>query len=122
VKVTIEVSDFTAEWLAKRGPLAEVISALADAEAKRLWHVERCRPKPPEERRPVGRPKVAAKTKKVRELGEQLRGIYLKLQELYGARFEELYGAQERQLEQAIAGEDLQTLIWFLDQQPWVKR
>jgi hypothetical protein len=95
------------------------IQALVTKEITRLYHIERSRPR---ERKPVGRPALGVEQKQVRELGRDLLGVYLKLRELHGADYEAAFGAQQREVEAAMESGDLETLMFYHAEQPWVRR
>lgn len=123
MELKLQISDFAKEVFEREQLDPEAyVCELAEREAKRLWHIQRCRPKPKEEVKPVGRPRTSVIQKKVAELGDTLREIYLKQKEFYGTEFEQYFGEQERTLEEAIKNLDLDTLVWFQQKQPWVKR
>jgi hypothetical protein len=123
VKALVDISEEFAELIGRNSELepAAYAQTVLDKEAKRLFHVERSKPKT-REAKPIGRPSISPRQKKVKELAELLRGVYQKKKEFYGVEYEGLYKAQETALEEAIAEESLEKLQLFIDTQPWVLR
>jgi hypothetical protein len=122
--MTFEPSAFALEIFAKDGieNVERFVYELIEAEAKRRWHIQRSAPKMKDAALPVGRPAVGVKTKRVRELGEALRAIYLRLKELYAEEYTALFAPQEEAMEAAVLTEDLDTLTRIMREQPWNKR
>lgn len=120
----ITLSQFAEEVFEKAGinDLPGYLTLLIEREAKRLWHIQRCKPKELKEPKPLGRPGLSVEAKRVRELGDTLKGIYLNLKQFYGPEYEDNFGEQERLLEDAIGRNDLGFLNQMLTQQPWIKR
>lgn len=124
--ITLEFSPEIGEVLKKEalrlGTTVDVLlEALVGTEVSRLKHIERSMPKE-RTQRPVGRPPMSIKAKQVKAYGETLRGIYLKRREALGEEFEKVLGEQVAKLEKAITEEDLNTLLWFMQTQPWTKK
>jgi hypothetical protein len=123
MKLEVEISDFAQEMLTKEGVLdfPAYVASLVAREATRLYHIHRSKPKPVEPRAP-GRPRQTPLQKRVKELGDILREVYLRQREFYGEEFEAHFGEQERQLEEAIRTENLDVLLEFQNTQPWVRK
>jgi hypothetical protein len=101
--------------------VAQYVQALVNREIARLGHIRRSRPKARTEA-VVGRPPLPAEVKQCREISKHLKDVFLGLQEFYGAEYVELFGELDDKLTQAIAENDLDTLLWFQTEQPWVRR
>lgn len=114
--LTLDLSDSTWELLGSD------IESVLEREAKRRWHIERCKPKPPVESRPVGRPRKSEHDKLCDELGAVLTEVYLKLQGLYGSDFQTTFGTQFATLSEAVKVKDLKTLQEMMETKPWTKR
>lgn len=117
MKLEIEISELAAKMLGEDANAK--ISALVEAEALRLWHIERSKPRA---KKGVGRPSLSPEEKMVRQLGFQIREIYAKLKSLYGPDYEKAFGEQEAKLETLIEAQDLDGLIQMNTAQPWVRR
>jgi hypothetical protein len=118
MKLEIEISEQTLEMLGDNPTLK--LQQLAEKEALRLWHIKRSQPK---EKAPVGRPKLDDTIKQCRMYAEQLRGVFNRLREFHGPElFQTAFGQLDAELEQAIEINDLDTLLRFHTEQPWVRR
>lgn len=119
----VDITDFAQEMLTKEGVLdfPAYVASLVAKEATRLYHVHRSKPRQ-REVRPVGRPRQTPEQKRIKELGDILREVYLRQREFYGEEFEAHFGEQERQLEEAIRTENLDVLLEFQNTQPWVRK
>lgn len=124
MKLELDISEFAEKIFLAEGvvDMGAFLSTLIDKEALRLYHVHRSRPKPPELVKPVGRPRQTPAQKRVKELGDILREVYLKQREFYGDEYEQHFGEQERILEAAIEAENLEVLMEFQTTQPWIRR
>lgn len=109
------------EARARSVDLTSLLSSIVTAEARRLWHIERCKPKPREQARPVGRPPLSAEAKECRHLGATLRDVYSKLRAHYGSEYPPALQAQEEELEKAIVSNDITTLRKFQENTPWIR-
>jgi hypothetical protein len=117
MKIEIEISELAERMFGDRAK--RILEQVAQDEAMRLWHIERSQPK---DKRAAGRPRLTDDEKLIRALGLQLRGIYLRLKELYGPDFEKAFGEQEAQLEKLIEEKDLDGLVKFNTEHPWIRR
>ena len=88
-------------------------------EARRLLHIERCRPKP-KIARPVGRPKLDASARELRRLGKRLTEIWERLGALYPKGNPKLYRLEVEWREYLKAGA-LVALGDFYNRQPWTE-
>lgn len=120
MKIEVEISEKGERFL---GPnYSEKVAKLAEKEAQRLWHIERCKPKT-RPVRPLGRPPLAPEVRKAREIARIVGGVYIDLRRTLGNEaFERLHGADYRKLTEAIAHDDLSTLIDFEKGAPWQNR
>lgn len=123
MRLDIEITDEEEQLL--RGAtddLSAYIQNLIQQEARRLWHIERCKPKA-KLSKPVGRPAISAEEKQFKELGSLLEGIYTKLRVLYGdIAFQKIFGEQYQVLANAMETKDLEALARIQKEQPWQRR
>lgn len=102
--------------------LQELLELIIVREAQRLAHIERSKPKPKAEPRPVGRPPVSSAERQLRELVHHLDGVYGKLRLLYTDAYDAIYKEQEAQYRQMVENKDVVGLALFVKEQPWQKR
>lgn len=123
MKVEINIPDDQLDLL---GETAEQIQRNAQAalerELVRLGHIERSKPKPKVEPRPVGRPPISSTERQLRELTHYLDGVYGKLRLLYADAYDAIYKEQEAQYRQMVENKDVVGLALFVKEQPWQKR
>lgn len=120
MKIEIELSARAERFLGSKH--SETLANLAEKEAQRLWYIERCKPK---ERpvRPVGRPRLTPETKKAREIAEVIGRVYLDLRgQLANEAFERRHGDDFRRLREAIVKDDLDVLLGFETDVPWLNK
>lgn len=96
------------------------VTMLITKDLVRVKNLDRVKPKE-RQRAEVGRPRLSARTKAVREAVGKLEGIYLKRQELMGGTLSTELAEQLQQIRQAAAVEDLEELQRIEKLQPWTK-
>lgn len=121
MQIQIELDEEQVRLLATEGEPQAYVEGLVAAECKRLWHIERSKPKP-KVAKPPGPRRLTPVEKEIRERGDFLRNIYLKLHEMFGAEFSDELRRQENEIEAAIEALDLETLLRYIQEQPWQRR
>jgi hypothetical protein len=102
--------------------MEQYVQSLVRREIIRLGHIERSKPRVLKAETGAGRPPLPPEVKQCREISKHLKDVFLGLQEFYGAEYVQLFGKLDDKLTQAIAENDLHTLLWFQTEQPWVRR
>jgi len=101
----------------------KAITKLVEAEAQRLFHVKRCRPKPRGPAKPLGRPRIPAEQKRGVEAYEILDGIFSKLLKIKGEEvYDRRYKPMMQQIVQMQQDGDWQGLERFLAERGWEKQ
>lgn len=93
-----------------------------EREGRRLWYIERSKPKPSAIKSPVGRPRIDPAEHQRRELAAFLEAIYVKLRGMLGvADFDVVHGKDYERLGKLLIAKDLEGLQIFSREQPWQK-
>jgi hypothetical protein len=121
MEIILNLDEEQARLIAAEGEPQAYVEGLVAAECRRLWHIERSKPKP-KVAKPPGPRRLTPVEKEIRERGDFLRNIYLKLHEMLGAEFPDELRRQENEIEIAIEALDLETLIRYIQEQPWQRR
>lgn len=102
---------------------AEFTSLALQAELRRLWHIERCKPKP-KTSRPPGRPPLEASVRELRRLAKQLGIIFNRLRAVMppGSPQKIDIVKLEAEWQRMVEASDLAGLTRFYETQPWVER
>jgi len=109
------------EQAAGSGTLEQYLSGVVAREGRRLWYIERSKPKPSAPKTPVGRPRIEPTERQRRELVQFLETIYVKLMGLLGDEFQEVHGKDMARLQMLKDTNDLPGLEAFAKEQPWQK-
>lgn len=121
MEITIQLDEEQERLIANEGDVPLYIEGLVAAECKRLWHIERSKPKA-KVAKPPGPRRLTPIEREVREKGDFLRNVYIKLREFYAKEYPDFLVTQEQELEAAIEALDLDTITRFVQEQPWRKR
>lgn len=106
MQITIDISPLAEKYLGTKNALEAAI----EHEAKRLWHIDRSKPKSLSPHRPSG-PSPA----------DELTRIYSARREQLGEEtFTRLLGTQFEKLNAAINSNNTEVIEWFKSTQPWV--
>ena len=117
MEITVYIPDESVELLGGEPALA--LQSVVDKELIRLRHIERCKPKPPVEKKPVGRPPV---NKRLRDLVSQGNQMFQKLQQIAGVDFDRVYGIYFAQFDALCKAENVIALEDFLERRDWQRR
>lgn len=104
--------------------LEQYASGVLLREGKRLWYIERSKPKPQSsaQKTPVGRPRIEPSERQRRELAGFLEAVYVKLRGILGGPdFDEMHGKDYERLGELMKTKDLTGLQMFAKDQPWQK-
>lgn len=96
--------------------IALAVQALVDKELTRLWHIERCKPKPKQSKRD---PVVERELRRLEAEGDR---VFSALRRHAGEDFERAYGVYLEQFKGLVRGGNLLALEDFLGRKPWLRR